>query len=230
MTPDNKTSILSFDPAQYPFHEVVAELVRTDKLVELRSDLAPEGTGEGASLYRNMEASPHFRALYDGLQEERGEAFYDLYRRFLREVIRPQFGGDDIYYQARPSHRILFADTPGASRFHRDRDYGHQGYEVNYLVVQTPAYGTNTMWLETAEGAEDYAPAELKLGEYIRFDGANLHHGAKQNETGATRVSFDFRVIPARLAPPEIQRGAEELLRSGNPVMDNARQFILLPS
>ena len=36
---------------------------------------------------------------------------------------------------------------------------------------------------------------EAKYGEAIRWDGANCRHGNKQNDTGLTRVSFDFRVL-----------------------------------
>jgi len=34
------------------------------------------------------------------------------------------------------------------------------------------------------------------IGEFVKWDGANLKHGNKINDTGNTRVSFDFRVMP----------------------------------
>ena len=34
------------------------------------------------------------------------------------------------------------------------------------------------------------------VGEFVKWDGANLKHGNKINDTGNTRVSFDFRVMP----------------------------------
>ena len=37
---------------------------------------------------------------------------------------------------------------------------------------------------------------EANYGEFYMCDGANLSHGNKKNETGSTRVSFDFRVLP----------------------------------
>lgn len=231
MTPDNRNTVLTYDAEAFPFHVVIAEAIGCDTLAELRAGLPAGGVGEGASLYRNMEQTSAFRALYEGLEGASGQAFYRLYERFLREVVAPQYGGESIYYQVRPSHRILFADTPGASRFHRDRDYGHHPSEVNYLVPQTAAFATNTLWIESAEGLGDYAPAEMRVGEYLRFDGANLAHGAKNNATGATRVSFDFRVVPEGLADEEIRTSdarASAAERSGNPVRDNARRFRLL--
>lgn len=227
MTPDGANSVLRFDAARYPFHELIAEFVGEADLASLTADDLPAGgVGEGASLYKNMEAAAAHKALYAGLASARGDDFYALYRRFVREVVVPQFG-EAVYYQRRPSHRVLFRDTPGSPRYHRDRDYGHDPVEVNYLVPQTRAFGTNAMWLESSEDAGDFAPAELELGEYLRFDGANCRHGAHANDSGATRVSFDFRVVPASLAPDDV-RASAKTGRTGNPVQDNARSFALI--
>ena len=225
MTPDGTNSVLSFSPERFPFHDLIAAYIGTDALSDLEAGLPAGGVGEGASLYKNMEAAPAHVALYEGLQGPSGEEFYALYRQFLREVIAPQFDGA-IYYQRRPSHRILFRDTPGSPRYHRDRDYGHDPAEVNYLVPQTRAFATNAMWLESAEDEGDFEPVELELGEYLRFDGANCRHGAHANESGYTRVSFDFRVIPAAIAPASVRAAAAG--ESGNPVRDNALAFELL--
>ena len=223
MTPDGRNTTLAFDPGRYPFHEIVAACigVRAEELAGLRAELPPERHEAGGSLYKHIERTEAHRALYAGLDGPRGEDFYAVYRAFLAEEVAPQFG-EPIAYQERPSHRILFADTPGTPRYHRDRDYGHAREECNFLVPQTPAGGTNSMFLESAEGVGDFAPVRLALGEYLRFDGANCAHGAHANETGRTRVSFDFRVLPARLAR---ERAAGQ---SGNPVRDNALRFVEL--
>lgn len=220
---DRTTLIADFDPEAYPFHRVIAEFIGQDRLTELTSDYADGAAERGSnSLYKNMEQSPHFRRLYAALEGPRGAEFYDLYHRFVREVIRPAVG-EPFYYQARPSHRILFADTPGVSRFHRDRDYGHLSVETNYQVVQTPARGNNAMWIESAEGQADYQPLELTVGQYARFKGADLEHGARRNDTGHSRVSFDFRIIRASQAPTDVTdpRSQDE----DNPVRRNARNF-----
>ena len=231
MTPDDRNTVLAYDLAAYPFRDLIAACVGTDDLEGLRAALPAAAVGEGASLYRNMEQTAAHQALYAGLAGAPGEAFAKTYLRFLREVIAPQYPGEDLYYQVRPSHRILFADTPGASRYHRDRDYGHHPAEVNYLVPQTRAFGTNALWIESADGAGDFAPVALAVGEYLRFDGANRAHGAQVNVTGQTRVSFDFRVVPASLADEDIRTSdarARAAAGGGNPVRDNARHFRLL--
>lgn len=216
------TQILRYDPDRYDFKAIIGTLIGRDDLTALTADYADTSDRAGNSLYKNMEQSPHFARLYAGLESAAGERFYRTYERFIREVIRPQYD-EAIYYQQRPSHRILFADTPGQSRFHRDRDYGHHGAEVNYLLVQTPAYATNTIWIESQEGKRDFHPIELKVGEYLRFKGVDLEHGAQLNETGRSRVSFDFRVLPASKMPTEYLNAATEDV--ANPVQRNARKF-----
>ena len=220
-----KTTVLTYDSDTYNFHDLISGYLGREDLSQLRSEYATADDRSGNSLYKNMEQSPLFQRMYAGLRGPEGAAFYDLYARFIREVIRPQYD-EPIYYQSKPSHRILFADTPGQSRFHRDGDYGHDPGEVNYLVVQAPARGNNAMWIESEVGREDYRPLELEVGQYGRFKGVELSHGAMLNDTGRSRVSFDFRVIPASVAPERYRAGAGAGA-SGNPVRDNALRFSL---
>ena len=217
------TEVLNYDADQYDFRGIIAGYLGREDLDQLTTGYEDDADRAGNSLYKNMEQSPLFRRLYAALDGPEGRAFYDLYQRFIEEVIRPQYDGP-IYYQTRPSHRLLFADTPGGARYHRDADYGHDPGEVNYLLPQTRAYGNNAMWIESAVGKEDYRPLELEVGQYGRFKGVHLRHGAQLNDTGRSRVSFDFRVIPATVAPARYTQG-EVSDASGNPVRDNAMKF-----
>jgi ectoine hydroxylase-related dioxygenase (phytanoyl-CoA dioxygenase family) len=42
---------------------------------------------------------------------------------------------------------------------------------------------------------EDFRSYDVKYGEVLVFDGANLLHGNKINKTKDTRVSIDFRLV-----------------------------------
>lgn len=184
--------ILDYDLAEYDFPSALRAILGVDDLAALTAG----GPGDpDASLYRNMEEAPHYRTLGAALADPaRSASFAALYRRFVAERVAPEHPGP-ILYQARPTFRMLFPDTGGAARFHRDRDYGHDPAEVNYTVALTPAFASNAIWIESADGAADHAPIEMQPGQFARFDGANLSHGARRNETGAARVSFDFRVV-----------------------------------
>ncbi|MGB3740367.1 MAG: hypothetical protein WA948_13575 [Pontixanthobacter sp.] len=107
---------------------------------------------------------------------------------------------EPIRAQATPTPRILFADQRGVSRYHRDADYGHHDAEVNFFLPLTRCVQTNALWVETRAHSGDHRAIEMEPGDLLMFDGANLSHGARANETGRSRVSFDFRVIPEGVA------------------------------
>ena len=219
--------LYEYDVSTYNFPQIIAGYLQVDDLSALRSDVGDDPTQAKNSLYKNMEQATHYRHLYEHLNGAAGERFYDTYERFVREVIQPQYG-EPIFYQKKPSHRILFYNNPGESRFHRDKDYGHSTAEINYSVPQTDAFDTNTFWIESEEGKEDFTPIEMKLGQFVRFNGASLKHGAKANTTGKSRVSFDFRVIPLSNAPAEFtDTSAWKEEDKDNPLFQNAHNFVL---
>ncbi len=215
-----KNEIIDFDKEYFPFHQIIADFLGIAELDALSSENTSSGSAN--SFYKNMEQTPVFKKMYEKLDGEEGSRFYDLYRRFIKEVIRPTYE-EPIYYQSKPSHRILFKDIIGETRFHKDSDYGHSSDEVNYWLPQTATYDSNSIWIEQHEDAGDYKPVDLNVGQCVQFNGAGLSHGAFPNTTGKTRVSFDFRIVPAS----KMKKGSDSL-KSGsieNPVMANAHKF-----
>ncbi|MEE4200336.1 hypothetical protein [Erythrobacter sp.] len=199
-----------YDLATFPFPDALAEMLGVDDLTALQAEAGSKPDG---SIYKVMEHDPLYRNLRTALLDERSERFRGLYHRFVAEVIRPLFE-EPIHYQACPTVRLLFRETSGEARFHRDADYGHALEEVNFWVPLTSAAGTNSIWIESAPGHGDHAPVEMGPGEFLAFDGASLSHGAAANDTGRSRVSFDFRAIAqSRSAKRQlIDRGPPERL------------------
>jgi len=145
---------------------------------------------------KNDQSTKHHKKYY-----ELSNSFFLLYDRFVRNEILPLYSGEKIVYQKIPNLRIHFPSNIAVGEWHRDRDYrdlnwANEVREINYFVPLTDAYGTNTIWYETQEGLKDYTPMNCKYGEFVEWDGSNLTHGNKINETEITRVSIDFRVIP----------------------------------
>lgn len=194
MKNDKHFEIFDYDLEKYNFPKIIADYLNTDALDELKINPENHDLDSINSLYKNMERTKAYEDLYSSLNSDQGKRFYDTYLKFIEEVIRPTYD-ESIYYQSRPTHRILYRNSEGVSRFHRDKDYGHSTYEINHFVPQTKAFGTNTVWIESKEGKEDFKPMELNPGQFARFDGPNLMHGAKLNTTGKTRISFDFRIL-----------------------------------
>lgn len=222
------TEILSYNPENFPFDQIIRKLLEKESLDALSIKDEQVETKKEYSFYKNMEQSSTFKKLYQNLEGTFGEEFYRTYYRFIKEVIRPQFS-EAIYFQKKPSHRILFRDLEGVARFHKDSDYGHNPTEINYWVPQTMSFKSNSIWIannaETRE-PEEHSPVQLEVGEYLKFDGANLSHGAMPNKTGKSRVSFDFRVVPVSEASSQIKEVASNQ-NGQNPVMTNAHKFEL---
>ena len=127
--------------------------------------------------------------------ENQDDVFLDIYKDFIRDVVRPMFN-EPIVYQKIPTFRVHLPGNLGVGSYHRDRDFNHGREEINFIVACTRMYDTNTVWIESEEGKEDFKPITLDVGGMVEFDGANLLHGNKTNTTDQTRVSFDFRVVP----------------------------------
>ena len=61
------------------------------------------------------------------------------------------------------------------------------------------------MWCESAPGVGDYAPFAVNYGEAILFWGNRCRHYTVANDSGTTRVSFDFRFLFRRFYDPHIE-------------------------
>ena len=180
-----KTQLLDYDVNRYPFPALVGECLRAERLDEIHQGVEYE------LLTRERDQSTEFHKRFYGI----GEHFFAVYRQFLGDVVRP-FIGEDVIYQRVPTFRVHLPNNVAVGEFHRDRDYSHGEGEANFWLPVTRAWDTNTVWIESDDGAGDFRPWPCDVGQVLIFDGVNLAHGNKQNTTGKTRVSFDFRLIP----------------------------------
>jgi len=149
-----------------------------------------------------LRRNPIDRAIKVSGGFKQNGALGECYRRFLREVVMPAVDpdGEGIYYQREPNLRCHLPGTGSLlTGKHRDADFYHQPNEVNVWLPVTLAFGTNSVWSESAPGRGDHAPFEAEPGGAVLFWAAQCEHYTVPNETGATRLSFDFRVVPRRL-------------------------------
>ncbi len=134
------------------------------------------------------------------------EAFYNKYRsgwlvmqyvydEFIANIIAPEFN-EDFLYQKFPTFRVHLPENVAVGRFHYDAEFGHPEGEINYIIPLTDSDNTASVWIESEQFKLDFEPMKLRIGEYIRFNGNQLTHGNKINETSKTRVSMDFRILP----------------------------------
>lgn len=143
--------------------------------------------------------------------------FINLYHKFIKEVVLPQIKCEDTKFvvQSEPSFRINLPnntaigvryntdESSGIIGLHCDSEYGHPASELNFMMTFTNQYGNNSCYVETMPMNNTFVPLEMKYGEFISFYGNKCRHFNKKNDTGITRVSIDFRVIPYSRYDPE---------------------------
>jgi len=175
----------SYDIYSYGFALLLKRAVGSEDLSVLHEELETFNV--------DTDQSSKYHKIFYSLSEN--HQFFLNFKRFVKDEIRPLFD-EDIIFQRKPTFRLHFKGNLAVGAFHRDRDYNHSMHEVNFFVPLTEAFDSNTVWVESEEGKEDFSPMEASYGEFYMWDGANLSHGNKKNTTGSTRVSFDFRVLP----------------------------------
>ena len=185
---------LFYSTASFPFKNVVEDYLKHTDL-----PLIHEQHLFGKTLVHGTDQSqPLHRAFYDAMDADRNQIFTNLYKNFIKEVICPRYDYP-IIFQRFPTFRIHQPSNIAVFGWHRDRDYNHNPQEINYYLPITAAFGTNTFWHESKPDKGDYCPMEAEYGEAVEWDGSNCRHGNKTNDTGKTRVSFDFRILSRKV-------------------------------
>lgn len=185
----------TYDIQKYPFLPIL-------KMIFGISDLSQAHTHHQFELLRreNDQQTPFHKAYYDNFS-----LIKPIYEDFISEVVKPIFG-EAVVYQKIPTFRIQIPNNVGVGEWHKDKQYNHNQSEVNFFLPFTPAYDTNTIWVESEEDKGDFAPIYSEYGEFVQWMGIHLTHGNKINQTNASRVSVDFRVIP--LSQWKVQDGS----------------------
>jgi hypothetical protein len=192
--------LVSYDTKKYAFAEALArEAFRVPDLSRFHEAYLQrkiEQGGEPAITYGDNMAA---RELFKSLTPE--SWFYKLHYAFMWNVIAPLF-----HYKLRytmPYFRVQMAHSTSVSLWHRDVDVTGNGDLVTAWVPFVDTSGSNTVWVETEYGKQDYQPVPVRYGEILFFDSAFLWHGSVQNDSEVTRLSMDIRITPMRLDVPE---------------------------
>ena len=178
----------TYDISKYNFANELAKIFNVQNLANISSDIE--------ILKRESDQSTiHHKLFYEWMTS----AFLDKYQSFINEYVRPLYS-DRIVVQKKPTFRICYPNNIAVGEYHKDKwyrdgEWAEQVKELNFFLPFTDAFDTNTIWVESEEDKKDFAPMNCKYGEFIQWDGPNLLHGNKLNETGKTRISIDFRVI-----------------------------------
>jgi len=181
-----KSFIISYDKGKYDFRSIVHKMLDMFDLTKLHLNKQYQ------VFDRKHDQLTHWHRLY----YDQFEKFGPLYKMLLSEYIMPFFripsGG--LVYQQIPTFRVHLVGNVAVGEWHRDRAYNHDDSEINFWLPFTNSYDTNTVWIESGEGKDDFEPYAVEYGQILIFRGVGLTHGNKINQTSGTRVSVDFRL------------------------------------
>ena len=101
---------------------------------------------------------------------------------------------EDFYYQKIPTFRIGLPGNKFVGEFHKDSDYNHQDYELNFNLGLCNYFGKTSLKVQEKPNSKNFIYLECPYGEVFSFDHINCIHGSELNTSGQTMVSFDFRI------------------------------------
>ena len=191
-------AVRTFDTERYPLRRLFCELlglggVPADLPLErLHARYHADGGGRRA----RAEKAALLRPLTEPLSRC---ALLATYERLVLEVLAPMvadaMGCERVVFQSFPCVRV---HRPGEFSIgpHCDAQYQLPDGNLNVYLPLTSIRDTNSLYLESAPGREDFRPLRLDYGELATFYGAFCTHFALENLTQVTRVSLDFRVVP----------------------------------
>ena len=139
--------------------------------------------------------------------------FNDIYHKFISDYVKPLYAvNDKIVVQKTPNLRISFPNTTAIGKhvnenesdnvigLHKDSDFGHHPSEVNFIIPLTDMFDTNSIYYEPYIGSglstNEFLNLKLSSDEFFICKFNQLLHFNKINDTGVTRMSLDFRIIP----------------------------------
>ena len=196
---------IQYSVEEYDFISLLKGLYEVDSLAALHKNLTSEYClpDDIAGLGRDTTSVFHHK-FYDKL-DSGWEEIESLYKKFILEVVRPLFPREDkLIYQAFPSYRIQYPNSKAITTIHTDSDENHQhpSGEINFIIPLTEMKGSSAPWVESFPGSGDHSPMEGHPEDLFMWDGNRCSHFNKINETGKTRISFDFRVLPSKFYDP----------------------------
>lgn len=213
--------LLVYDPAAFRLEEAVLEMIAGTEPRVRSTGLHALHHAFDAEWDRCKSFKPHRRKLNGQLyNSQHGALLQREFERFVCDFIAPHLQENmkdcrQIYFQSKPSVRM---QPPSNSRFgypHTDAMYFHQRGQINFWVPVTKVYDTNTLWVESKPGLQDYHPLELDVGQCARFYGNQCTHLTLANDTPDTRVSLDLRVVPGPCFDPD---PPDSRNRNGRPI------------
>lgn len=168
----------------YPFKENLINLFG----IELHSLHKTLGSYElwkdGAITQSTLAHKVFYSNFYSGFDK----IYYKFIKDFISKIVQVPF-----YFQKIPTFRVGLPQNVFVQSFHKDSDFNHLDYEVNFNLGLENYDGGNFM-VETFPGTNEFIHMKCPYGEIFSLNHIDCIHGAKPNLTEKTMVSIDFRL------------------------------------
>ncbi len=196
--------LIKYDHAKYNFVGLIKDLFRGAGLkIKSLYTLHYYMNGEQHEIFQvGDDSKTIFHKLFYDKYRTGWPEFQDAYNKLIEEVISPLYH-ESFLYQSFPTFRVHLPENVAVGAFHNDAAFNHPLGEMNYILPLTFSSETASVWCESEPGKQDFRPFDMFLNKIIKFNGNQLTHGSRINNTGLTRVSFDFRCLPLSLYSPE---------------------------
>ena len=163
-----------YNTTEFPFKEIILSILEIGSLEDLHLYEKYE------LLDRPKDQSTVWHKKYYSQFKNK---FEDTYVKFI-DYIKNSLEYKEIIYQKIPTFRVHLANgNVAVGEWHKDKTYNHGTSEVNFWLPFTNTNEQNTIWMESEEDKADYRPYKVEYGEVLIFNGANLYHGNKKNNT-----------------------------------------------
>lgn len=182
----------SYDINEFNFIEIARSLFDIPSLDQVHTILDKQ---LDIPIDPSQDQQTIFHKIFYKIYEQENSEFLETYKRFVKHIANTYFPNLSIIYQTKPTFRVQAPNNIAVAKWHKDKAYNHSSNEINIFLPLTKAFDTNTIWAESEEDKGDYSPMNAEVGEFYIWNGANLTHGNKENTTGVSRVSVDFRLI-----------------------------------
>lgn len=181
--------ILPFNSHEFDFVSLIEELLHTDDLSSLDE--------KHEELFKvSHDSCTSFHDAFYNRYREGWKEMEEMYLQFVTMVCKTHLGANIFLYQKFPTFRVHLNENVAVGAFHKDSEFNHPKGEINFVIPLTNSDGNASIWVESVPNKADFEPMAMRVGNLIKFDGNNLTHGNKVNDTKKTRVSMDFRILP----------------------------------
>lgn len=171
----------SFDCNDFNFNEICSFILDSESIL-------------GSNLSKCHRLKEKDNSLYQNICETfySNDSFYSLYKKFISQVLKKNFGYTRIVYQRYPNIKIYY---PGFHKFDgcvENTIKQNDSDTITIILPFTRMYDTNTIWLENSKGDGVLNPININYGEYLAFCQQNLMRDFLRNDTGDSSIFLEF--------------------------------------